>query len=174
MSNCCPVCNRKFKALTQHLRQSQCGRTIYLEQGFASGQPSSANHDKENDENPDVPSSTESEWPDSYNDNFFNQDDSEPRNHELNSNDNQDVSNERILIPEGAIIIEDDRTQSSHTCTDQEKGYVCLVTFVKQHSLPLYVYDDLLDLMKSSMSYTRFDFSAIHPECQTVLKKLSA
>jgi hypothetical protein len=174
MSNCCPVCNRKFKALTQHLRQSTRGRTISCEQVFASGGPSSANHDNDNYENPDVPSFTESEWPDSYNDIFFNQDESEPNNHELNSTDNQkDISNERIPIPEGAILIEDNRTQSSHTCTDQEKGYVRLLTFVEQHCLPLYVYDDLLDLMKS-ISYTRFDFSAIHPKHQTILKKLSA
>jgi hypothetical protein len=165
MSNCCPVCTRKFKALTQHLRQSQCGRTIFPEQGSVSGPP--------NYENPNVPSSIESEWPDSNDDNFFNHDDSEPHNEELNSKDNQDVSNERFPIPEGAIIIEDDRTKSSHTCTDQEKGYVRLLTFIEQHCLPLYVYDDLLDLLKS-ISYTRFDFSAIHPKRQTILKKLSA
>jgi hypothetical protein len=165
MSNCCPVCNRKFKALTQHLRQSQCGRTIFSGQGSASI--------AQNYENPDIPSSTESEWPDSNDDNFFNHDDSDPHNNELYSKDNQDVRDERFHIPEGAILIEDDRTKSSHTCTDQDKGYVCLVTFVEQHCLPLYVYDDLLDLLKS-ISYTRFDFSAIHPKRQTILKKLSA
>jgi hypothetical protein len=117
---------------------------------------------------------TESEWPYSYNDIFFDQDESEPNNHELNLTDNQkDISNKRIPIPEGAILIEDDRTQSLHTCTDQEKGYVRLLTFIEQHCLPLYVYDDLLDFMKC-ISYTWFDFSAIHPKRQTMLKKLSA
>jgi hypothetical protein len=113
---------------------------------------------------------------DTSDDYLFNQDTFDWENDEHNPNSNFTTQNglhENLPVPEGAFFIEDDRTQASHTGTDQEKGYVRLLTFVEQHCLPLYVYDDLLDLLKS-ISYTRFDFSAIHPKRNTILKKLSA
>jgi hypothetical protein len=113
---------------------------------------------------------------DTSDDNVFNDDQFHWENEdqdETNHSHNVCSSRETTRIPQGAILIEDNRTQASHTCTDQEKGYVRILTFVEQHCLPLYVYDDLLDMMKL-LSYTRFDFSAIHPKRQTILKKLSS
>jgi hypothetical protein len=112
---------------------------------------------------------------DTSDDNVFNDDQFHWENDtdETNHSHNVCSNTETTQIPPGAILIEDDRTKASHTCTDQEKGYVRILTFVEQHCLPLYVYDDLLDMMKS-LSYTRFDFTAVHPKRQTILKKLSA
>jgi hypothetical protein len=179
MSNCCPICNRKFKALSQHLRQSTCGR-ISLEQGFVSRPPTNSTYRTSHnlDENPFHPPSISTECLDTSDDNLFNQDHLEweqnDEEHFPSNFTSQNLSLESLPVPEGAFVIDDDRTQASHTCTDQEKGYVRLLTFVEQHCLPLYVYDDLLDLLKS-ISYTRrFDFSAMHPKRNTILKKLSA
>jgi hypothetical protein len=78
-------------------------------------------------------------------DNLFNQDhfDWEINVHDPNNIPIHNGSVESIAVPEGAFLIEDDRKQASHTCTDQEKGYVRQLTFVEQHCLPLYVYDEL-------------------------------
>jgi hypothetical protein len=169
MSQRCPICARKFKSVSQHWNQTKCGLSFAQGKRFSTANLTETTTDRNSVDT--IGRSTINEEDDQFPCFEMDQmcDDNIGHSHSFpDANDQQYCTK-----PEGAFEVDPSHAKSTHTCTDQEKGYVRILTFVEQHNLPLYVYDDLMDLLKS-ISYTRFDFSALHPKRDTIMKKLSA
>ena len=128
MLNSCSVCHRTYKSLSQHLRQSVCGRLAVAE-GICPKIHPVAGTGSHNPHNTMLDSTAKlPEQPFTSDDNDFSLHDP----FEYESEDLFRDEDQMPHVPAGAIVIEDGPQNAVHTCTDQEIGYVRLLSFVEQ------------------------------------------
>jgi hypothetical protein len=156
----CAFCQKSYRSLIQHYRKSFCGQ-IYESKKVDNVTENSKLSKKRyaDDANHD------SAMVDTGDDDPFLFDDHE----DIDEDESPNIP--PVYFPAGTVFHPPEKKGQHFTYTNQQKGYVRLLTFLDKHNAPKYAFDELLEILRL-MSIDKFDFRTVHPKRKSIIQNI--